>query len=228
MRNSLRSIALTLLLATACTAFGAGSGEMATPSDAKIAAKSPELQARQAFSAGVRAIEKGDDLLADEARQTDARKKQKARAKAEKAYTTAMQKFVQVIEFQSTNFDAWNYLGYAKRRVGDYEESLAAYGRALTLKPGYPEVIEYRGHAYLGLNRLSEAKEAYLSLFPTNRKLAAKLLAGMQEWVAEHRSNPVGMDTAMVETFASWVNERGTIAGQTAALTREGAASAWP
>ena len=49
----------------------------------------------------------------------------------------------------------------------------------------------------------------------------------MQEWVAEHRRNPVGVDNTMVETFASWVNERSAIAGQTAALTREGAASAW-
>ena len=49
----------------------------------------------------------------------------------------------------------------------------------------------------------------------------------MQEWVGEHRGNAAGVDGAMLESFASWVNERSTIAGQTAALTREGAASAW-
>ena len=227
MRISLRSITLALLLATTCTAFGAGSGDMATPSDANIKGKSPELQAHQAFSAGVRAIEKADKLLADESRVTDAAKKKKAHAKTAQAYSTAARKFGQVIEFESTNYNAWNYLAYAHRRMGDFEGALTAYGRVLTLKPGYPEAIEYRGHAYLGLDRLSEAKEAYLALFPANRKLAASLLAGMQEWVAEHRLNPVGVDNAMVETFASWVNERSTIAGTTTALTREGAASAW-
>jgi hypothetical protein len=108
---------------------------------------------------------------------------------------------------------------------------LSAYGRALEIKPGFAEAIEYRGHAYLGLNRLSEAKAAYLTLFAGNRKLAATLLAAMQQWVGAHRATSandgVGVDGAMLESFASWVNERSTIAGQTASLTREGAASAW-
>jgi tetratricopeptide (TPR) repeat protein len=227
MRISSRSIILALLLATTCTAFGAGSGDMATPSDANVKGKSPELLARQYFSAGVNAIEKGDGLLADEARQSDARKKQKAHAKADQAYATALRKFAQVISLESTNVDAWNYVGYAQRRLGHYEESLTAYARVLSMRPGYALAIEYRGHAFLGLDRLSEAKEAYLTLFPNNRKLAATLLEGMQQWVAEHRRNPVGVDAPMVETFAAWVSERTAIAGQTAALTREGAASAW-
>ena len=95
------------------------------------------------------------------------------------------------------------------------------------LKPGYAEAIEYRGHAYLGLNRLSEAKESYLALYAGNRKLAASLLTAMQEWVGAHRANAAGVDGAMLESFASWVNERSKIAGQTVGLTREGAASAW-
>lgn len=227
MRNSFRSMTLALLLATSCTAFGAGSGDMATPSDANIKGKSPELRAHQAFSAGVRGIEKADKLLADENHVTDAKKKQKAHAKTVQAYSAASRKFQQVIEYESTNYDAWNYLAYAHRRMGDFEGALTAYGRVLKLKPGYPQAIEYRGHAYLGLDRLSEAKDAYLALFPANRKLAASLLVGMQDWVAEHRRNPVGVDNAMVETFASWVNERSAIAGTTTALTREGAASAW-
>ncbi len=73
--------------------------------------------------------------------------------------------------------EAWNYLGYTHRKLGDYQAALTAYDRALNLKPGYPEAIEYRGHAYLGLNRLEDAKQAYLTLFAGNRQLAAQLLA---------------------------------------------------
>ena len=98
---------------------------------------------------------------------------------------------------------------------------------ALSIKPGFAEAIEYRGHAYLGLNRLSEAKESYLALYASNRKLAASLLAGMQEWVGAHRADAAGIDGAMLDSFASWVTERSKIAGQTVGLTREGAASAW-
>ena len=108
-----------------------------------------------------------------------------------------------------------------------YDDAIAAYDRALALKPDFAEAIEYRGHAYLGLNRLADAKDAYLTLFSANRKLAGQLLAGMQTWVGEHRGNPEGVDGAALEAFASWVNERSAIASQTAGLTREGASAAW-
>jgi tetratricopeptide (TPR) repeat protein len=227
MRTLIRSLAVTLSFAVSCTAFGAGGGPMPTPSDENIRTRSPELQARMLYNNGVRAVEKGDDLLADAARQTDERKKQKARAKAEQAYNTAMGKFVKSLELQPGMYEAWNYVGYSQRKLGHYQDALTAYDKTLSLKPGYPEAIEYRGHAYLGLDRLSEAKEAYLTLFSGNRKLAATLLTAMKEWVGAHRSDAAGVDGAMLESFASWVNERSTIAGQTVGLTREGAASAW-
>ena len=103
---------------------------------------------------------------------------------------------------QPSNYQAWNYVGYASRKVGKYENALAAYDRALSLKPDYAEAIEYRGHAYLGLNRLSEAKAAYLALFAGNRQLAATLLTAMQAWVGEHRSNAEGVDGAGEQLLA--------------------------
>ena len=227
MRTLVRPLATIFLLAASWTAFGAGGGPIPTPSDENIKGRSPELQARMVYNNGVRAIEKGDDLLADAARQTDERKQKKTRAKAQQAYSTALRKFSQAIELQPGMYEAWNYLGYSQRKLGRYQDALTAYDKTLSLKPGYAEAIEYRGHAYLGLDRLSEAKEAYLTLFSSNRKLAGTLLAAMQEWVGAHRNNAAGVDGAMLESFASWVKERSTIAGQTVGLTREGAASAW-
>ena len=228
MRLSLRPIALILFLATTCTAFGAGGGPMPNSSSMQTREPlTPEEQARNAYNAGVRLVEKADGLSTDAMHQDDERKKTKGRAKAEQAYTTAMKKFANATELQPSNYQAWNYLGYTNRKVGKYDAALAAYDRALRLKPDYAEAIEYRGHAYLGLNRLGEAKEAYLALFAGNRQLAASLLAGMQEWVGRHRGNAEGVDGTTLESFASWVSERSTIASQTAALTREGAASAW-
>ena len=227
MRIYNRLLVVALLLTTACTAFGAGSGDMATPSDQTPIPKSPEMQAINAYNAGVRLVEKADDLTADAARQTDPHKQKKVLDSAHKNYSTALRKFAQAIEFQSGMYQAWNYLGYSQRRLGNYQDALTAYDHALSIKPGYVEAIEYRGHAYLGLNRLSEAKESYLALYASNSKLAASLLKGMQEWVGEHRANSAGVDGAMLESFASWVSERSKIAGQTVGLTREGAASAW-
>jgi tetratricopeptide (TPR) repeat protein len=227
MRNPLTPIALILFLATTCTAFGAGGGAMPSSPMQTRDPLTPEEQARNDYNAGVRLIEKADELSADAMHQADEHKKTKALGKAAQAYSTAMKKFANATQLQPSNYQAWNYIGYANRKLGKYDAALAAYDRALGLKPDYAEAIEYRGHAYLGLNRLAEAKSAYLALFAGNRQLAATLLAAMQAWVGEHRGNAEGVDGPTLESFASWVSERSTIASQTASLTREGAASAW-
>ncbi|MEJ0086566.1 MAG: tetratricopeptide repeat protein [Pseudomonadota bacterium] len=231
MRTSIKFFAAGLILCAACTAFGAGGGETpprtlgADPNGGRVL--SQEDQARQQYNYGVRAVGKADAIDAGAARQTDAKKRAKLLAKARTAYSAALQRFVKATELDHSMHEAWNYLGYTSRKLGNYNDALLAYDRALSLKPGYPEAIEYRGHAYLALDRLSEAKEAYLALYAGNRKLAAQLLAAMQGWVGEHRANAAGVDGAMIESFAAWVSERSTIAGQTAGLTREGAPAAW-
>jgi len=232
MRNFTTPVIATFLFFAACTAFGAGGGSMpssgsSTGSTRTERPQTPEEQARTFYNAGVNAVEKADQLAADAARQTDAKKQQKAHAKSRDAYTTALKKFIRATGLDPELYQAWNYAGYSHRKLGNYQAALDAYDRALTLKPGYPEAIEYRGHAYLGLNRLADAKDAYLTLFGSNRKLAAQLLQAMQGWVGEHRANASGVDGASLDAFASWVNERSAIAGQTASLTREGASASW-
>jgi tetratricopeptide (TPR) repeat protein len=224
----------TLALPLACgllissTTFGAGSGGMSGgDSLPRLERSSPADQARFAYDTGVRSVEKADALAADAARQTDTRKRDKLRIKSGDSYTIALRKFTRATELDASMHEAWNYAGYTNRKLGDYHAALAAYDRALALKPDFAEAIEYRGHAYLGLNRLADAKDAYLTLFSANRKLAAQLLTGMQSWVGEHRGNPEGVDGAALEAFASWVSERSAIASQTASLTREGASAAW-
>jgi tetratricopeptide (TPR) repeat protein len=218
--------AIILLLAAGPT-FGAGGGPM--PSGGMAGAemrlpRSPEDEAREQYNSGVRLVEKADSLAGDASHQADERKKQKALAKAGQAYANAMKKFTRATELNPAAYQAWNYLGYTNRKLGNFDAALQAYDRALRLKPDYAEAIEYRGHAYLGLNRLSEAKDAYLALYSANRKLAAQLLAGMQDWVGAHRDSAGGLD---VESFAAWVSERGAIASKTAGLTRAGASAAW-
>ena len=60
---------------------------------------------------------------------------------------------------------AYNGMGYSYRKLGDYTKALENYDRALQLAPKFPDAIEYRGEAYLALNRLDDAKQAYLTLF---------------------------------------------------------------
>jgi hypothetical protein len=103
---------------------------------------------------------------------------------------------------------------------------LTAYEQALTLKPGYADALEYRGEAYLGLNQVADAKQAYLDLFAGNRALADKLLAAMRGWLDTQKAAATA-DATAVGDLDKWIQERASIAGQTAALTREGTAASW-
>ena len=128
---------------------------------------------------------------------------------------------------QPDMYQAWNYVGYAKRKLGDHAAALEAYDRALSINPQYPPALEYRGVALLGLNRVSDAKDAYLALFASDRKQAEQLMAEMRTWITARRAAANGVDAAVLDELAKWVDERGRIASQSAGLSPEGAAASW-
>jgi tetratricopeptide (TPR) repeat protein len=173
-------------------------------------------QAQQALDAGLAALREAEGL--DNGSPTN-----KAPAPALKdAYTRARVAFEQATQADANLAEAWNGLGYSQRKLGEYNKALSSYARALAIKPGYPEATEYRGEAYLGLNRVEDAKQAYLDLFAANRLLADRLLAAMKRWIgAQSKDSPAAAD------LATWVEERAQIAAQTASLTREGTAAGW-
>lgn len=55
-------------------------------------------------------------------------------------------------------------IGYAWRKLGRYDLSLAAYDAALTLNPRNRAALEYLGEAYLDLGRHDEARAILLRL----------------------------------------------------------------
>jgi tetratricopeptide (TPR) repeat protein len=55
--------------------------------------------------------------------------------------------------------DAWNYLGYSERKLGNLPSALAAYGKALALQPEHRGANEYMGELYLEMGDLAKAKE---------------------------------------------------------------------
>ena len=206
--------------------FSASTGSSSMPSSMPNMPEremTPEDRAKVAFNAGVRAVNKADKYAANADKASDDRKKDKAAKEANEEYSAARAKFEQAVQFAPTMPEAWNYLGYTRRKLGDYDAALAAYDKALSLKPSFPEAIEYRGEAFMRMKRFDDAKAAYLDLFSGNRKLADKLLGSMKSWIDTQQK----AGTAGVEDFAKWVQERSQIAGQTAALTREGAGASW-
>jgi tetratricopeptide (TPR) repeat protein len=145
---------------------------------------------------------------------------------AKDAYGSARVKLQSLVGRSPQYAEAWNALGYTQRKLGAYDDALASYAKALDLKPGYPEALEYRGEAYLRLNRIHDAKQAYLDIFAKNRKIAAVLLDSMKTWL-KNQQGAHNVDASEVSDLKDWVQERSQIAAQTTALTREGTAASW-
>lgn len=176
-----------------------------------------EEQAEEAFHRAVRYRERAAELEA-EAAALEGEEAAKKLEKAAKEYEKAARSLRAALGYDPGLHQAHSDLGFALRKLGDYEGALEAYGRALELAPGYPEAIEYRAEAYLGLGRLEEAKSAYMELLRGERAHADRLLAAMRSWIEQRRADPQGMDAATVEELARWVEEREQAAAQTADL----------
>lgn len=229
MRIALQVLSACLLASGMSAGWANGGGGMSMPAAPRPMPReqTPQQHAKDAYNDGVHDVKKADKAQAAAAQATDAGKKDKAVHEAQDRYTEALAKFREAIGLDATLHEAWNYLGYTNRKLGHYDEALAAYDKALILKPGYADALEYRGEAYLALNRIPDAQQAYLDLYAGNRALAGKLLTAMKSWVADQRANAAGSHAANLDELDKWIGERAQIAGQTAALTRAGTAASW-
>jgi tetratricopeptide (TPR) repeat protein len=185
-------------------------------------AATPEAQA--ALDAGLAAVKEAEEREAGEGGASVSVRPagKKLPAAVKESYGKARAKFEEATKADPKLSQAWNGLGYSARKLGDYKAALAAYDTAIELRPGYPEATEYRGEAYLALNRLEDAKQAYLDLFAANRPLADRLLESMKAWIASP-----GRKKADVADLTEFVEERSKIAAQTASLTRDTPTQGW-
>jgi tetratricopeptide (TPR) repeat protein len=232
MRGHLRVIVFTTALLASPWAFASG-GASAPSGNGMVSsegtARTRGEAAKQAYVSAVRTVNYAKGYDADAAKASTPEKSAKAQAKAQKYYQEALAKLIDVVGLDPTMYQAWNYLGFTNRHLGHYEDSLNSYAKALELNPNYPEAIEYRGEAYLGLNQIEDAKAAYMSLFKDSRPLADELMAAMHQWTDARRKDAQGLSSADVDAFSKWIDERAGIASQTASLATgaTGAAGNW-
>ncbi len=206
------TIILALTIAAPLQANDGGGGGGATMRQQPMKRLTPEEKAVVSYDAGIKHRDKATKYEQQAIDETREKKFAKLQKKIAKEYKRAIADFEKAIGHYQRFYQAHNSLGYALRKVGRYEESLAAYDLALDINPVFDQAIEYRGEAYLGLNRLGEAKEAYMDLFQNDRALADQLMAAMMAWVASRRDDADGLDTAVVEQFAEWVDQRNQLA----------------
>jgi len=108
--------------------------------------------------------------------------------------------------------------GLQAMRSRQYPQAIGALRRAVELDPSMAKAHGALGTLYFQMNRLDEAKETYIYLFPRRRDLADRLMGAMQNWVEEKKREPSGVDPTMVDDFSEWVAHRSELAQQTAAV----------
>ena len=74
-------------------------------------------------------------------------------------YAEAIPLLEKVIAADSKNADAFNYLGYSNRQLGNTDAALNHYQAALVLEPRHRGANEYLGELYLTLGDLAKAEE---------------------------------------------------------------------
>jgi tetratricopeptide (TPR) repeat protein len=228
-----RTVQAAVLLAAAIgfhqvPAHASGSSAPSAPSaGASLPSRTPEERAVDAYRAGDEHRMKGRKLE-DEASGKQGPDAQKSSAKARGEFEKALKDFKNALQLNPQLFQAYNGMGYSYRKTGDYTKALEMYDQAIKMAPGfYAEAIEYRAEAYLGLNRIDDARKAYLDLFAADRKQADLLMAAMKTWVVARKADAAGVDPAAVSAFETWVVERDAVAKQTRLMGVTGHAAGW-
>jgi tetratricopeptide (TPR) repeat protein len=192
-----------------------GSGSTAP----EVPRKSPGEEAAELYNSGIQHKDKAVALQKEAAAAANEKDRAKLEKKATKEYQKAISDYRQATQVNNTLYQAHSDLGFCLRKTGDYTGALEAYNRALSLAPAYAPAIEYRAEAYLGLDKVEDAKKAYLDLFGSNRSHADELLGAMKGWVQKRQSDPGTMTPEMVQSFSTWIQEREELAKQTPSVS---------
>jgi tetratricopeptide (TPR) repeat protein len=177
----------------------------------------PDAAATKAYKSGVKALNKAHEYEEAMAKATNPDKKADELDKIGDAYGKALDYFTLALSNKGDMVEAWNGAGYVHLRLGAYNESIDDYNHTLALKPDLYEAIAHRAEACMAVDRLEDAKAAYMNLFNHARPLADQLMVAMQKWLESHRVAANGMRAADIDSFGKWLQERDGIAKQTAA-----------
>jgi tetratricopeptide (TPR) repeat protein len=127
---------------------------------------------------------------------------------ADKKFRKVLERVEDAVALDSTYAEAWNLVGYASRKLGDYDKSFAAYDHCLALKPDFAAAHEYLGEAYLEKGNLEKSREqlAFLTKANPESEESKALNAAITTYVAAHpeaakpAAAPAAADTASTQT----------------------------
>ena len=225
MRRVIQTVCVLGLVGLCAGTIVAESTRMPAPAT-PMRMPTPEELAVEAYNSAVSHRDKGQkaEQQLGTAKESDRAKHQK---RAADEYGKALKDFKRAADLNPRLYQAYNGMGYSTRKLGDFGKALEYYDKALALAPGFPEAVEYRGEAYLALDRVDDAKKAYLELLASDRKLADQLMKSMKQWVEKRRADPAGVDPGTITAFEAWITERSEAASLTASMGLTGAPRGW-
>jgi tetratricopeptide (TPR) repeat protein len=161
------TIVLAVLIAPAL-AQADGGGMPAPPTSGQPAWSSTmskedagKLKAAELYAQAYREIDKakGELAQAEKLKLSDMKQADAKTQSATKRLEKSRDKLAEAVKQDPTNADAWNMLGFTRRKTGDRPGAFDAYWKCLNLKPDHIGAHEYMGEAYLEEGKLAEAKQ---------------------------------------------------------------------
>jgi tetratricopeptide (TPR) repeat protein len=200
------SAALLLAVLLAGTSHADGGSRPAMPSSPTTQPPpnvplSPEEQAalnrkkaEDIYASAWREVEKAKDEqreaqdLRGDADPKAGKKADDREASAQKRLLKARDRFQEAVTLAPDYADAWNMLGFTRRKTGDVDGAFKAYWECLRINPEHHGAHEYMGEGYLmrGQLELAQAELAWLQKRGASKE-AAELANAIDAWV---KANP--------------------------------------
>ncbi len=79
-------------------------------------------------------------------------------------YQRALALLQKVVQAEPRNADAWNNVGFSHRKLKQFDQSLAAYQKALAINPDHRGANEYLGELYLMTGEPEKARQRLAKL----------------------------------------------------------------
>lgn len=124
----------------------------------------------------------------EEQRETDFQKAEYM-IKAEQ-YAEAIPLLQKVVADNPRDADAWNYLGFASRKLGKKQEALGYYEKALKLDPKHKGANEYLGELYLMMNDLPKAEAQLATLKSLCGNSNCEEVEDLEADIADYKAQP--------------------------------------
>jgi len=182
---------------------------------------SSEVQAEQAWQAGIKAHEIALEFKSSASAAESEKQRTRARRKTNKQFENALNRYQDALDHLAKAGATPVWLLKLHTRRGDvlsvlvrHDEALAAYADALSLSPDHLPAIYGQARSELALGRTDKVRESYTRLLEAADVYGEAwayvdwLVASMRAWASLQRMQQAGRDPSGIATFSSWVDEQ--------------------